>query len=138
MLVGVVLGVEIYTYEEEYLDDQDLDALGQPKAKQMIDVNKVIISSTQVSNKIIFGLLYMVDGLGTTNIPLVPETFIDKKAKNLLQRLSSRPLPVPTNIDGFITATVCTGGDFLATKSADGGNRESEADLANALKKATK
>ncbi|MBX9597102.1 MAG: major capsid protein [Burkholderiales bacterium] len=138
MLVGVVLGVEIYTYEEEYLDDQDLDVLGQPKAKQMIDVNKVIISSTQVSNKIIFGLLYMVDGLGTTNIPLVPETFIDKKAKNLLQRLSSRPLPVPTNIDGFITATVCTGGDFLAAKSADGGNRESEADSANAPKKATK
>lgn len=130
MFVGKVLGIELYTYEEQYLDDQDLDQGGNPKVKQMIDVNKVIITSTQVSNKIIYGLIYQVQGIGTTNLPLVPELFIDEKAKTLTQRLSSRPLPIPMNIDGFITATVCTGGDdvfpegCIDAEYTDGGDEQ--------------
>lgn len=85
----------------------------------MIDVNKVIITSTEVSNKVIYGLIYQVEGIGTTNIPIVPETFIDVKAKTITQRLSSRPLPVPTNIDAVITVTVCTGSDDVFNTVGD-------------------
>lgn len=119
LFVGLVLGVELYTYEELYLDDNDLDDDGNPKVKQMIDVNKVIITSTEVSNKVIYGLIYQVEGIGTTNIPIVPETFIDVKAKTITQRLSSRPLPVPTNIDAVITVTVCTGSDDVFNTVGD-------------------
>lgn len=120
LFFGNYLGMDMYIYSEQYLDDQDLDADGNPKVKDMIDPNLMIFTSTNAQNRIFHGLIYQVKGIGTTNIPIVPETFIDEKAKTITQRLSSRALPAPSNMDNFITVKVTTGNLLTSTTKASG------------------
>lgn len=106
LFFGNYLGMDMYIYSEQFLDDLDEK---NPLVKDMIDPNLMIFTSTNAQNRIFHGLIYQVKGIGTTNIPLVPEAFIDEKAKTITNRLSSRALPAPSNMDNFITVKVTTG-----------------------------
>lgn len=101
--IGIMpsVGIELYSYNEWYLADDG-------KEYPMVDPDVVIIGSTKAYTSMMYGVI--VDPTnGAFALPRVPKSWIEPKPGQRFVQLSSRPIAVPHQIDGFITATVCSG-----------------------------
>lgn len=98
-------GVDYYTYEGYYADPDNSFAL-----TPFIPDNKVLLASTSARTSMMYGAVTIADentkALMTYALSRVPDSWISKKPAARFIQLNSRPLPVPHDIDGFVSATV--------------------------------
>lgn len=99
--VGRLQGIDLWGYEE-------LDASGDP----LISAKTVLMGSTMADCRMCYGAVAVATGDGdAARIALVPservpESWVEKKPAVRWLQISSRPLPVPVQVNGFLTATV--------------------------------
>ncbi|WP_445506706.1 major capsid protein [Niallia sp. 03190] len=94
------LGIEIYSYDEWYLDDEGIE---QP----MIPDNHIIMGVSK-KNKMVYGAVTQYENkkLVTIEGTRVPKYMVDEDNEIQKLRLTSRPVPVPADIDSWIVAVV--------------------------------
>jgi len=98
-LVG--LGLEIYTYDEWFLDDAGIE---QP----MMPTNTVILARTDMAKRI-YGAVTQMDESGefiTIEGERVPKKWSDTENEVKKLKVTSRPLPVPEDIDDWYVSVV--------------------------------
>ena len=104
-LVTPQLTIEIYSYEEWYEDDEDLDANGNPKLKPIVDPETVILQSSTETNSMLYGAITLLDGndeFVTHMDSYVPNSWATKKPPQKFLSISSRPLPMPHDLKSWI------------------------------------
>lgn len=94
------LGLEIYSYDEWFLDDAGTE---QP----MIPEGYVILAP-RGGNKRIYGAITQVENgqFVTIEGTRIPKSWVDEDNEVRKLRLASRPLPVPEDIDSWYVAVV--------------------------------
>ena len=94
------LGIEIYSYDEWYADDEGNE---QP----MIPENKVILASKDLG-QILYGAVTQMEkgNFATYEGERVPKYYSDDKNEVKMVRMTSRPLPVPYDVESWVVATV--------------------------------
>lgn len=92
------LGVNIYTYDEWYLDDDGTE-------KPMVPEKTLMMGSTSARFDLLYGA-YIDMELGTFDLPRIPRSWVEKDPSVRWVQLISRPLPVPQYIDSLYVATV--------------------------------
>lgn len=94
------LGLEIYTYDEWYIDDAGVE---QP----MVPEGHILMASRGM-NKIIYGAVTQIEDGNFVTIEgtRIPKYWADADNDIKKLRLSSRPLPVPDDVDGWYVAKV--------------------------------
>lgn len=97
--VGRIEGLDIFNYEEWYLDDAGVE---QP----LVPADKVILGSTRSRAAVHFGAIKDLEAGGLAAVPYFPKSWRtpDPSAQWLL--LQSAPLPVPLQVDAFLAADV--------------------------------
>lgn len=99
--VGRLQGIDIWGYEE-------LDSSGDP----LISAKTALMGSPQADCRMCYGAVGVATGEGTaariTLVPAerVPESWVEREPPVRWLKISSRPLPIPIQINGFLTATV--------------------------------
>lgn len=106
-LVGLYMGMEVYEYLEWYLDEFDKDSDDNPIEKPMIDDNVMILSSTETVTEFAYGAIYLNRQNGIYALPRVPHVWSENNPAVDYLQLQSRPVPIPKDIDGFMTIKVC-------------------------------
>lgn len=102
-------GVDIWSYNEWYLDDNDLDGQGNPKQKPMIPAGYVAYLPTEASFRVHYGAITVMgddDQFVTIEGERVPYSWAQKSPAQRWLEIHSRPLPVPQNVDGWFVAKV--------------------------------
>ncbi|GAV24801.1 minor capsid protein E [Carboxydothermus islandicus] len=92
------LGVNIYTYDEWYLDDDGNE-------KPMVPEKTVLMASTSARFDLLYGAYVDVEE-GVFDLPRVPRSWVEKDPSVRWVQMISRPLPVPQHIDSLYVATV--------------------------------
>jgi hypothetical protein len=92
------IGLDIYTYDEWYLDDNGTE---QP----MVPEKQILLGSTAARTDMLYGAVVDVNR-GTFAAPRVPKSWTQEKPSARFVQIMSRPLPVPTQIDGFYVGTI--------------------------------
>ncbi|ECD6517328.1 major capsid protein [Salmonella enterica subsp. enterica] len=94
------LGLEIYSYDEWYLDDEG-------KEQPMIPDNHIIMGVSK-KNKIVYGAhsQYENKKLVTIEGTRIPKYMVDEDNEIQKLRLVARPVPVPSDIDSWIVSVV--------------------------------
>jgi hypothetical protein len=99
-----IAGADIYAYDASFTD---------PVTKQItpfIPDNYVLFASTTTKGSMYYGAVtFLADGSGsfvTVALPRVPQVFSDTDSSARTLRLTSRPLPMPVNVDGWIVGVV--------------------------------
>lgn len=92
------LGVNIYTYDEWYLDDDGTE-------KPMVPEKSLLMGSTAARFDLLYGA-YVDQEMGTLDLPRIPRSWVEKDPSVRWVQLISRPLPVPQHIDSLYVATV--------------------------------
>lgn len=101
-LIGYLpgLGLEIYRYDEWFIDDDGVE-------QSMIPEKHIIIGRTGMA-RIIYGAITQIenDGFVTIEGKRIPKNWVDKNNDVVKLRVGSRPLPVPEDVDDWYTAQV--------------------------------
>lgn len=95
------LDLEIYTYGAQFVDD---DGVKQP----FIPNDKVILANANIG-KVVYGAVTQMEKDGqfhTYEGKRVPKVWDDQNADARMIRLTSRPIPVPHDVDAWYVATV--------------------------------
>lgn len=96
------LGLELYTYDDWYLDEDG-------EEKPYVPTNKLLMG---VSNKggFAFGAITQIEdksrGFVTYEGEVVPKQWADTENETVMIRLSSRPVPKPFDVNSWLVATV--------------------------------
>jgi len=105
------IGLDIYTYEEWYLDDwSDPD---NPVEYPLVPDKTVGLFSTQAMYSMYYGAVTLLDGRGgaaenfiTVEGSRVPDSWTARKPARRFVQLNSNPLPVPHEVDSWFVAVV--------------------------------
>jgi hypothetical protein len=102
------LGIDIYTYNEWYLDDwTDPDA---PEQKPLVPDGTLALISTNAQYSIYYGAITLLDAqtknFYTVEGSRVPNTWIQNDPDRRFLSISSSPLPVPHEVDSWYVAKV--------------------------------
>lgn len=92
------VGVNIYTYDEWYLDDDGIE-------KPMVPEKTVLMASTAARFDLLYGAFIDVEE-GVFDLPRIPRSWVEKDPSVRWVQMISRPLPVPQHIDSIYVATV--------------------------------
>lgn len=92
------LGLNIYTYDEWYLDDAGIE-------QSMVPTKTVMLGSSNARFDILYGA-YIDMEMGTMDLPRIPRSWVEKDPSVRWVQMISRPLPVPQHIDSLYVATV--------------------------------
>ena len=96
------LGIEIYSYDEWYLDDEG-------EEKPYIPAGAALLVKAG-SGAFAYGAVTQMDEstrrLTTTEGRAVPKRWTDVENDTTMLRLTSRPVPMPTDVDGWLVAQV--------------------------------
>lgn len=92
------VGVNIYTYDEWYLDDDGIE-------KPMVPEKTVLMASTAARFDMLYGAFIDAEE-GVFDLPRIPRSWVEKDPSVRWVQMISRPLPVPQNIDSIYVATV--------------------------------
>lgn len=92
------VGVDIYTYEEWYVDDDDGEEY------PMMPANKVFLGNPSARTDFLYGAIKDLDALAP--VARFPKQWDKPDPSIRFLMLQSAPLPVPTQIDALLTATV--------------------------------
>lgn len=101
------LGLDIYQYNEWYLDDWTDP--NNPTNKALVPDGTVTLLSTRARYSMAFGAITLVNEDGTFNTveaTRVPDTWIAKKPARRFVQLNSAPLPIPHEVDSWYVAKV--------------------------------
>lgn len=96
------LGVEIYTYDDWYLDE---DGEEYP----FIPADKIVLAKKKFAGFAYGAITQMEQGKSefvTYEGKIVPKVWSDHQNEQKMVRLSSRPVPKPGNVDAWLVATV--------------------------------
>ncbi|MDR0652209.1 MAG: major capsid protein [Synergistaceae bacterium] len=99
------VSLDLYSYAEWYPDDTDLDADGNPILKPLLDPETVIMQSSMERNSMLYGLITLVDDNGNFVSYMeeyVPNSWFTKKPPQRFCSISSRPLPMPHDMKGWL------------------------------------
>lgn len=112
------LNLDLYTYNEWYLDSDGVE-------KPMIDPNTLLLGSAEAYTSMMYGCV-IDPSLGAFATPRVPKSWIQQKPGERFLQISSRPMPVPHQLDAFMTIKVCSdaplklaNGDEVAGRAAN-------------------
>lgn len=95
---GNIEGLDIYGYDKWYVDDQT----GNESA--MVPADRIVMGSTQAETVRQYGAI--IDLKATAAVPYFPKSWEQEDPSIRWIMLQSAPLPVPTEIDGFLSAKV--------------------------------
>lgn len=102
------LGMDIYTYNEWYLDDWT-----DPKnaaEKPMVPDGTLALLSSNANYSMYYGAITLIDeatkNFRTVEGKYVPDTWIKRKPARRFLQLQSAPLSVPHDVDSWFVATV--------------------------------
>jgi hypothetical protein len=108
------VSLDLYSYAEWYPDDTDLDAEGIPKLKPLLDPETVIMQSSAERNSVLYGCITLVDAQGNFVSHMeeyVPNTWFTQKPPQRFISISTRPLPMPHDLKGWLVLkNVVSGG----------------------------
>lgn len=106
--VGTIheLGMDIYTYNEWYLDDWTDEA--NPVEKPLVPDNQLALLSTGANYSMYYGAITLIDepngNFRTVEGKLVPDTWTKRKPARRFLNISSAPLCVPHDVDSWFVA----------------------------------
>jgi hypothetical protein len=104
--VGTIdyLGIDVYKYAETYKDDVD----GQ--MKKYIPDGQVVLLSSAANFEMAYGAVDLADEetntIRTVQGARVPDSWVEKRPIRRIINLSSRPLPIPREVDSWVSAKV--------------------------------
>lgn len=108
--VGTIheLGMDIYTYNEWYLDDwTDPET---PEEKPLVPNGMLAMLSTNANYSMYYGAITLIDEgtkeFKTVEGKYVPDTWVKRKPARRFLQLQSAPLSVPHDVDSWLTAKV--------------------------------
>lgn len=99
-------GVDLVSYDEWYIDPTTL------VETPMVPPKKVLLGSPRVRTELRYGAVPVASGTdGDSTISLVrgqrvPDSWVTKSPAVRWVKVSSRPLPIPIQVDGFLVADV--------------------------------
>lgn len=100
--------IDIYTYNEWYLDDWTNPKL--PEEKPLVPENGVFMLSTTAKYSMCYGGIAVVDEKGKTIGVVagsrVPDQWVERKPPRRFLGISAAPLPVPHEVDAWFAAFV--------------------------------
>lgn len=101
------LGLDIYKYNEWYLDDwTNPDA---PEDKPLVPADSLALLSTSANYSMYYGAITLIDeatgAFRTVEGKYVPDTWAKRKPARRFLSLSSAPLCVPHDVDSWFVAT---------------------------------
>lgn len=108
--VGTIngLGMDIYTYNEWYLDDWTNEE--SPETKPLVPDNAVGLFSTAARYSMHYGAITLADkkteDFRTVAAKYVPDTYVERRPIRRFLNLSSAPLAVPHEIDSWYVGEV--------------------------------
>lgn len=101
-------GVDIYTYNEWFLDDWTDPE--NPETKPIVPDGTVTLLSTGASYSMYYGAVTLLDentkNFVTVEGAKVPDSWIERNPSRRFLQLNSNPLPVPHEVDSWFTAKV--------------------------------
>jgi hypothetical protein len=102
------LGIDIYTYNEWYLDDWT-DA-AKPEEKPLVPEGELVLISSNADYSMYYGAITLIDEatkeFRTVEGKYVPDTWVKRKPARRFLQLSSAPLSVPHEVDSWFVAKV--------------------------------
>lgn len=108
--VGTIheLGMDIYTYNEWYLDDWT--APTAPEEKPLVPDGQLALLSSNANYSMYYGAITLIDenskNFRTVEGKYVPDTWVKRKPARRFLQLQSAPLSVPHDVDSWFVATV--------------------------------
>ena len=111
--VGTIsgMGLDIYTYNEWYLDDWSNPEA--PEQKPLVPDGTLALLSTNAAYSMYYGAVTILDGKGgaaenfiTVEGARVPDTWTKRNPARRFLQLNSNPLPVPHEVDSWFVAVV--------------------------------
>lgn len=108
--VGTIheLGLDIYTYNEWYLDDWTDPAT--PEEKPLVPDGMLALLSTNANYSMYYGAITLINEetkeFTTVEGKYVPDTWVKRKPARRFLQLQSAPLSVPHDVDSWFTAKV--------------------------------
>lgn len=102
------LGLDIYTYNEWYLDDWTDP--GKEAEKPLVPKGELVLISSNANYSMYYGAITLIDEntkeFRTVEGKYVPDTWIKRKPARRFLQLSSAPLSVPHDVDSWFVAKV--------------------------------
>lgn len=102
------LGLDIYSYDEWYVDDETDPA--NPTEKPMVPAGNVLVGSTRARSTFAYGAVILTDNITKQFITVegerVPDSWVEKNPPVRYLQLNSRPLPIPHEVDSWYVAQV--------------------------------
>lgn len=102
------LGLDIYTYNEWYLDDWTDPE--NAEEKPLVPEGHLALLSSNADYSMYYGAITLIDdntkAFRTVEGKYVPDTWVKRKPARRFVQLSSAPLPVPHNVDSWFVAKV--------------------------------
>lgn len=104
--IGRLAGMDLWEYNEWYIDPENIGAGEQP----MIPDKVVMLGSSQAQTELAYGAVPKADeetkALSLITGTRVPDSWIQKEPAARFVKVSARPLPIPTQVNAFLKATV--------------------------------
>lgn len=101
-------GLDIYTYNEWYLDDWTDPE--NPEQKPLVPPGHLALLSTAAEYSMNYGAITILDEqtgkFVTVEAQMVPETWVERRPSRRFFQLNSKPLPVPHEVDSWYVAKV--------------------------------
>ena len=102
------LGLDLYQYNEWYVDDWTDPE--NPVELPMVPAGTLMMASTNARFSMYYGAIHMLnqktEKWETVEGKYVPDTFIEKRPDRRFLSLQSAPVPVPHEVDSWITVKV--------------------------------
>ena len=108
--VGTIhkLGLDIYQYNEWYLDDWTEPEA--PENKPLVPEKTLALMSTEADYSIYYGAITMIPEEGKTFVTVegdkVPQTWVERRPDRRFLQINSKPLTVPHEVNSWYVAQV--------------------------------
>lgn len=108
--VGTIhkLGLDIYQYNEWYLDDWTSPEA--PEEKPLVENGALALMSTEADYSIYYGAITMIPeegkGFVTVEGDKVPQTWVERRPDRRFLQINSKPLTVPHEVNSWFVAHV--------------------------------
>jgi hypothetical protein len=98
-----IVGADLFAYDATYMDPQT------KTVTPFIPDNTVLFASSHTRGSMYYGAITYMAAEGsfqTAAVPRLPLVFFDQDSSTRTLRLTSRPLPMPVNVDGWAVRVV--------------------------------
>jgi hypothetical protein len=103
-------GLDLYTYDEVFLDDTVLNSEGNPTLQPLIPSGTIAFLSTKSNYSIYYGAIHYIpekqNNFVTVEGVRVPHSWVERRPDRRFLSLQSRPMPIPHEVDSWYVAKV--------------------------------